>query len=138
MARDAMRSKPGDLLGVYRRMQSMNDHFGSVMSEHDLFLCPTMAVPAVRADQDIVEGGLVIDGERVDPEFGYSMTHQFNMLCYCSVISVPSGVSDTGVPTGIQIVGRPFDDGTVFRAALAYESARGPWYQTPDTRPSPS
>jgi amidase len=135
-ARDALRSQPGDLLGVYRRMQSMNDSFGSVMSAHDIFICPTMAVPAVRADQDVVESGLVIDGEEVDPEFGYSMTHQFNMLSYCPVISVPSGLSDRGVPTGLQIVGQPFDDATALRAALAFEAARGLWYGSSQMRPS--
>ena len=40
-----------------------------------------------------------------------------------SVISLPSGRATNGVPTGIQIVGRTFDDLTVFRAAYAYEQA---------------
>ena len=60
------------------------------MAKHDIFLCPTMTVPAVRADQDISDEGLNIDGEEVDPEFGYSTTHQFNMLGICPVVSVPS------------------------------------------------
>jgi Asp-tRNA(Asn)/Glu-tRNA(Gln) amidotransferase A subunit family amidase len=50
------------------------------------------------------------------------------------VASVPSGFASTGVPTGIQIVGRSFDDLSVFRAAAAYERAR-PWLDTPETRP---
>ena len=41
-----------------------------------------------------------------------------------------------GVPTGVQIVGEPFDDATVLKAALAFEAARGPWYLTPETRPA--
>ncbi len=41
--------------------------------------------------------------------------------------SVPSGLCpQTGVPTGLQIVGKTFDDMSVFRAAAAYERAR-PW-----------
>jgi Asp-tRNA(Asn)/Glu-tRNA(Gln) amidotransferase A subunit family amidase len=135
-ARDAQASKPCDLALVYEMIHKMNRSFGRVMADHDLFLCPTMTVPAVRADQDILDGGLDIDGEAVDPEFGYSTTHQFNMLGTCPVASVPSGMSAMGVPTGLQIVGRPFDDATVLRAALAYEEARGPWYLTPETRPS--
>jgi Asp-tRNA(Asn)/Glu-tRNA(Gln) amidotransferase A subunit family amidase len=134
-ARDAQASAPGDLALVYEMIDRMNHSFGRVMADHDLFLCPTMTVPAVRADQDCLPDGLTIDGAEVDPEFGYSMTHQFNMLGTCPVVSVPSGFSAMGVPTGLQIVGRPFDDATVLGSALAYEEARGPWYLTQQTRP---
>jgi Asp-tRNA(Asn)/Glu-tRNA(Gln) amidotransferase A subunit family amidase len=49
-------------------------------------------------------------------------------------ISVPSGFADTGIPTGIQIVGKTFDDMSVFRAAAAFEGAK-PWHQRrPDMR----
>jgi Asp-tRNA(Asn)/Glu-tRNA(Gln) amidotransferase A subunit family amidase len=41
-------------------------------------------------------------------------------------MSVPSGFGVSGVPTGIQIIGRTFDDLTVFRSATAYEAA-SPW-----------
>ena len=47
------------------------------------------------------------------------------MLSRGPVMSVPSGRADTGVPTGIQIVGRSFDDVSVFRAGAAYEQAVG-------------
>lgn len=71
----------------------------------------------------------------MDPEFGYSTTHQSNILSDCPVLSVPSGFADNGVPTGIQIVGRPFDDVTVYRAGFAFEQARGAWYQSDALRP---
>jgi amidase len=63
------------------------------------------------------------------------MTHQFNMLHNCPVMSVPSGFAASGVPTGIQIVGRTFDDASVFKVALAYEKAVGGWLNTKKTRP---
>ena len=40
-------------------------------------------------------------------------------------VSVPCGFSKTGLPVGLQLVGRQFDDATVLRAAHAYESATG-------------
>jgi Asp-tRNA(Asn)/Glu-tRNA(Gln) amidotransferase A subunit family amidase len=42
------------------------------------------------------------------------------------VMSVPSGLSRAGVPTGLSIVGRTYDDVTVFRVAAAHE-ARSTW-----------
>lgn len=38
-------------------------------------------------------------------------------------ISVPCGLSTTGLPVGLQIAGRPFDEMTVLRVAHAYEQA---------------
>ena len=38
-------------------------------------------------------------------------------------ISVPCGFSDTGLPIGLQLAGKPFDELTVLRAAHAYEQA---------------
>ena len=73
----------------------------------------------------------------MDAEFGWILTHQFNMLHNCPVMSVPSGFAATGVPTGIQIVGRSFDDLSVFRAAMAYEKAVGGWFKTAADRPAP-
>ena len=58
-----------------------------------------------------------------------TMTILFNMFSRCPVLAVPSGISHSGMPTGIQIVGRPFDDVTVFRTGLALEQIR-PWEQT--------
>ena len=55
------------------------------------------------------------------------MTHGFNLLSQCPVMSVPTGFSSCGVPTGMQIVGRPYDDRAVFRAAAAFEGATQPW-----------
>ena len=47
-------------------------------------------------------------------------------------ISVPAGFSDVGLPIGFQLMGRPFDEATLFRLAAAYER-EAPWWKT---RPS--
>jgi len=41
---------------------------------------------------------------------------------------VPCGFTKDGLPIGLQIVGRRFDDSTVLRASAAFERAR-PWAQ---------
>src|SRR5436853_4822404 len=40
-------------------------------------------------------------------------------------ISVPCGQTKTGLPIGLQILGRHFDEGTVLRVALAVERGQG-------------
>ena len=54
------------------------------------------------------------------------MTYPFNMLSQLPVISVPSGFAANGVPTGIQIVSRAFDDLRVLDLAQVLENIR-PW-----------
>jgi aspartyl-tRNA(Asn)/glutamyl-tRNA(Gln) amidotransferase subunit A len=40
-------------------------------------------------------------------------------------ISVPAGLSAEGTPMGLQLIGKPFDETTLFRAAEAIEKAAG-------------
>jgi amidase len=106
-----------------------------MMEKHDVFICPTNALPAVPADFDQTTGTVRINGKVVDPTLGWAMTTPFNMLSRCPVLSVPSGHAKNGVPTGIQIVGRSYSDADVFRAALAYETAQGGWFGDASRRP---
>ena len=127
--------KPSGLANVLNLIEDMTRRFDEIMKTHDVFVCPTMSVAAVKADQDMWDTDFAIDGRRVDPEFGYSMTHQFNLLADCPAISIPSGHTSDGLPTGLQIVGKPLDDLTVIRTAWAFETAAGPWFSTQASRP---
>jgi len=75
-----------------------------------------------------------VNGKTVNADFGWYMTHPFNMLGRLPVLSVPSGLADTGVPTGIQIVARSFDDPRVFHVGAALERAAR-WLDAPERRP---
>jgi aspartyl-tRNA(Asn)/glutamyl-tRNA(Gln) amidotransferase subunit A len=50
------------------------------------------------------------------------LTLPFNLTGQPAV-SVPCGFTRSGLPIGMQLVGRPFDEATLFRAAAAYEAA---------------
>jgi amidase len=125
-----------DIAKSWETQHAMYQKFGPMMERFDIFICPTTSIPALSADHDPLDQDFRIDGQRVDPEYGWVLTHQFNMLFNSPVMSLPSGRAETGVPTGIQIVGRTFDDATVFRAALAYEQAVGGWFGEA-ARPNP-
>jgi aspartyl-tRNA(Asn)/glutamyl-tRNA(Gln) amidotransferase subunit A len=40
-------------------------------------------------------------------------------------IAVPAGVSELGLPLGLQLIGKPFDEETLFQTAAAIEEAAG-------------
>lgn len=99
---------------------------GPLLEKYDALVCPTLAVSSLPADHDDGATDFTINGKPVSAYVGWSTTWAFNNLAWCPVMSVPSGVGDGGMPTGLQIVGRTFDDSTVFRIATAFEKAR-PW-----------
>ncbi|CAM4335838.1 aspartyl-tRNA(Asn)/glutamyl-tRNA(Gln) amidotransferase subunit A [Paenibacillus endophyticus] len=85
--------------------------FDQVFSQYDLIIGPTAPTPAFRI------------GEQV----GDPLTMYLNDICTIPVslagvpaISVPCGMAD-GLPIGLQIIGKAFDESTVLRAAHAFE-----------------
>jgi Asp-tRNA(Asn)/Glu-tRNA(Gln) amidotransferase A subunit family amidase len=68
------------------------------------------------------------------PGTGYRDTMRFSQwlnLTGFPGASVPVGVSNEGLPIGVQVIGRPFEDELVLAVAEAIEQARGPWLPPP-------
>lgn len=114
-----------EFLSSLSEVGRMYETLGPVLERCQVLVCPTLAVPSVKADLDPLQDEVRINGKAVEPVLGWCMTYPFNMLSRCPVMSVPSGFASSGVPTGIQIVGRTYDDAGVFRAAAAYEREAG-------------
>jgi Asp-tRNA(Asn)/Glu-tRNA(Gln) amidotransferase A subunit family amidase len=130
-----LNSNIDDVHKPWQRAHVMYQTLGPILQTYNVLICPTLNLPALQANHDPWDQSFTINGKKADPEYGWVMTHQFNMLHNLPVLAVPSGHATSGVPTGIQIVGRSFDDETVFRAGLAYEAACGGWFNSPTTRP---
>ncbi|MHB8576812.1 MAG: amidase, partial [Dehalococcoidia bacterium] len=89
------------------------------LEEVDVLVTPTTPTPATRIGQQTVSYG---GGE--DPVI-FAMirfTAPFNGT-HLPALSLPCGFSSEGLPIGLQIAGRPFDEATVLRAGHAYEQA---------------
>ena len=97
-----------------------------VLSKFDILITPTLCVPSVKADHSDADPDFTINGKKVPAYLGWIQTYPFNLMSQCPVANVPSGISKSGVPTGLQIVGKTFDDTSIFRAACAFEAAN-PW-----------
>ncbi len=99
---------------------------GPILEKYDALICPTLAISSLPVNHDEAATDYEINGRPIDAYVGWSSTWAFNKVAWCPVMSVPSGFGATDMPTGLQIVGRTFDDATVFRIAMAFEKAR-PW-----------
>jgi amidase len=98
------------------------------LARNRILVCPTLSVPSVKATHSPIDFSFRINGNKVEPGIGWCLTFPFNILGTLPAATVPCGFANSGVPIGLQIVGRPFDDASVFHAAAAFEKAR-PWVQ---------
>ena len=108
----------------------------AAMARFDVLLCPTNAIPALEADGSYTDG-ITIGGRRLEHYWESHLTLPFNIANRCPVLAVPSGTSSGGVPTGVQIVGHPYDDDQVFAVGALVEQLM-PWsarYADVDPRP---
>ena len=107
---------------------------GQILEDYDALICPTFAVPALPAEYDT--GDVIeVNGRRAKRWLDVMMTLPFNIASRCPVLNVPSGLSKDGVPTGLAVVGKTYDDVTAFRVAAAHE-ARLPWLDASGPRPA--
>jgi aspartyl-tRNA(Asn)/glutamyl-tRNA(Gln) amidotransferase subunit A len=100
------------------------DHLAAVFERYDLLICPVFTEPALPAAGDY----------DIDVVFDRALTFPFNMLSRCPALVVPAARAASGVPIGLQIVGRTYDDETVFAAATAFERTHR-WYESNADRP---
>jgi aspartyl-tRNA(Asn)/glutamyl-tRNA(Gln) amidotransferase subunit A len=88
-----------------------------LLARRDVLLAPATPIPAPLAG----EMETTIQGARSDVRSALTlMTRPFNLSGH-PACSLPCGFADGGLPIGMQIVGRPFDEATVLRVADAYQ-----------------
>jgi Asp-tRNA(Asn)/Glu-tRNA(Gln) amidotransferase A subunit family amidase len=95
-------------------------------ADHDVLVCPTFGGDGLLAGLDYADG-VEVAGQLVAPYIFAALTPVFNVASRHPVLAVPSGRAANGVPTGVQLVGRPYDDITPFHVGAAAERELGLW-----------
>jgi aspartyl-tRNA(Asn)/glutamyl-tRNA(Gln) amidotransferase subunit A len=91
----------------------------SIMQRVDAFVLPTLPIPAIRSE--LAGTDITVDGIIENAATAYlRLTMPFN-LAGLPTVSCPCGFSLEGLPIGIQIAGKPFEEATVLRIAHAYQ-----------------
>jgi Asp-tRNA(Asn)/Glu-tRNA(Gln) amidotransferase A subunit family amidase len=116
---------PGGFLHGLEGEQRMWEPLGRLFETFDALIGPTWSVPGIPVGDSYL-GTLWEGGGPNDRQYAAMMTTPFNVLSPCPVLAVPSGFTSNGVPSGVQIVGRTYDDVGVFRVGAAIERTR-PW-----------
>ena len=123
--------------GAYRGLEGeslIHRALAEVFVDHDALVCPTVGGYGFRAG-DEYDDGIDVAGTHLDVYLFACQTPVFNVASRHPVLSVPSGRGPNGVPTGDQVVARPYDDVTAFHVAAAAERELGLW-NDPAWRPA--
>ncbi len=106
-----------DYIRAQRARTLMQQECAGVLQSVDVIVTPSVPITPPRIDQASVQRGSVRE------PIGIALTRcsrHFN-ITGSPAISVPCGASSEGLPIGMQIAGRPFDEMTVLRIAHAFE-----------------
>lgn len=106
---------------LYFRQEVLIEFMEAVFRTADILISPVMMMPV----PTIAESDLY-----ANPGFSkyiVEMGHATRPINYLGLpgLSVPCGFTDNGLPSAIQLVGQPFDEATLYRAARAYERKTG-------------
>jgi Asp-tRNA(Asn)/Glu-tRNA(Gln) amidotransferase A subunit family amidase len=96
------------------------------MEEFPILICPACAVPAFRHG----EREWTVQGRKVEYLKAMSYSQWFNLLGNPAAV-VPVGRSPEGLPIGVQIVGRPWEEEAVLAVAAKIEEACGGFRRPP-------
>jgi aspartyl-tRNA(Asn)/glutamyl-tRNA(Gln) amidotransferase subunit A len=105
-----------------------------VFADHDALICPTFGGIGLEAGNPYLDG-LDVAGQHLEIYIFAALTPVFNVASRHPVLAVPSGIASNGVPTGVQVVARPYDDVTAFQVGAAAERELGLWHD-PSWRPA--
>jgi aspartyl-tRNA(Asn)/glutamyl-tRNA(Gln) amidotransferase subunit A len=114
---------PVDIARAQRKRALLHQRLAEIFGRYALLLTPTMPTEAFPAAGPFPR---TIDGQPIATPLGaVAFTYPFNFSGHPAA-TVRAGLTDAGLPAGLQIVGPRHRDDLVLQAAHAYEQAR-PW-----------
>jgi len=114
------------LLDAWIRRDVVRADFLTQMRTYPILLCPAAAIPAFRHG----ERSWQIDSATVNYLDAWSYTEWFNLLGNPTAV-VPVSHSSEGLPIGVQIVGRPWEEEQVLAVAAVLERECNAWKMPP-------
>ena len=110
----------GELLQAWAELDLLRIKTLQELAQYPVLLCPVASIPAFRH----AERSWTVQGRPVEYLDAVRYTQWFNALAAPAAV-VPVGASTEGLPIGVQVVARPFDDETALGIASVLDSAFG-------------
>lgn len=104
------------------RREMVYEEICNSFKNYDILITPTLACPAFDLN---IQFPNKIDGKEVDAGAWLPFTPPFNLSGHPAA-SIPCGMSSEGLPIGMQIVGKRFDELKVLQVSKSFEEI-APW-----------
>jgi amidase len=99
------------------------------MERYEFLLLPVSQVLPFPVEEEYVRE---INGIPMTTYLDWMRSCYYITVTGLPAISVPAGFTSSGLPVGLQIVGRPWDDFGVLQLAYAFQEATGFWRRRPE------
>ncbi|MET9240310.1 amidase [Nonomuraea sp. NPDC003709] len=109
-----------DLARAERGRSRLYQRMAAFFDTYDVLIAPVSQVPPFPVEQPHVSE---INGEPMPDYLAWMRSAYWISVLHAPAASVPAGFTADGLPVGVQIVGRPFEDARVLRVARAFEQA---------------
>ncbi len=106
------------------QLEMISENIAEHFKKYDLLITPTTTTPAIGIEKtllDLVE----VDGKKVSTNDWVTFTFPFNISGHPAA-SIPCGWHSNGLPIGMQIVGKRFDEVSVLQVSKVFEEI-APW-----------
>ncbi len=111
-----------EIIRALRQRHALFHRVARFFDDFDLIACPTVAVAPFPVEHRFP---LEIAGEKLTTYIDWMFLTFIITLVGCPAISLPCGLTQEGLPVGLQLVGRPHGDAELLGAALLLEQALG-------------
>ncbi|MGW0200973.1 amidase [Nonomuraea sp. NPDC003201] len=109
-----------DLARAERGRSRLYQRMAAFFDTYDVLIAPVSQVPPFPVEQPHVSE---VNGEPMPDYLAWMRSAYWISVLHAPAASVPAGFTADGLPVGVQIVGRPFEDARVLRVARAFEQA---------------
>ncbi|MEM7249940.1 MAG: amidase [Pseudomonadota bacterium] len=99
-----------------------------LLERYDVIACPTVGAPAFRLDEALPKA---INGKPINHFYDVILTTYIFSVTGLPSMSVPCGISNRGLPVGLQLVGRRQREEDILNLAAHYQRANPVYFQTP-------
>jgi len=131
LIRRAMNQRSSDYILAQMRREKYTERLSQVLQSVDALAAPTIPIVAPRVE----ENELVLGGKRESMRSALLRLTRPGNLSGLPAITLPCGFSREGLPVGLQLIGKRWDEAMVLRMAFAFEQATD-WHRCFPCEPS--
>jgi len=112
-----LRYKATDYVSAIQEREKILSSWNKTISQVDVVVAPTLPVPAFKIGEKTV-----MTRGKEESSWAMCTRHtRFANTAGCPALTVPCGLTSEGLPAGLMIMGRNYDDNTVLKVGYAYE-----------------